>query len=259
MKFIIVSICLHFLIFASSYTTIVKAKNFEINEVGNTANSNVVSIDFMNSSSKKQESISNSKKEKKLEEVIEEKEKKKEKEKEKEEEKKVVKEKSEKKIVKEEQAKQQKEKKIKSGASEETNSEISSNEQDDKMKKSDNGTSSDSFANSSSSMIELSRGVFAVKNQGVKGLKFQFLSNPEPEYPLVAKRLGYSTDVSVKVRFLVGYNGEIEEVKFYGKEDELGFQEEVRATLKKWKLTPITLYEVPVKLYFYKEFKFNKI
>ncbi|MGL5655568.1 MAG: energy transducer TonB [Fusobacteriaceae bacterium] len=250
MKFIIVSICLHFLIFVSSYTTIVKAKNFEINEVGNTADSNIVSIDFMNSTSKKKESVSNSKKEEKLEKITEKK------EKEKEGEKKVVKEKNNEKITRD---KQQKLEKLNQDSRVENSSETLDSNQGNKIEKRDNTANMESFANSSSSMIELSKGVFAVKNQGVKGLNFQFLANPEPEYPLVAKRLGYSKDVSVKVRFLVGYNGEIEEAKFYGKEDDLGFQEEVKSTLKKWKLTPITLHGVPVKLYFYKEFKFNKI
>ncbi len=257
MKFIIFSIVLHFFIFISSYTTIIKAKDFEINEVGNTANSKVVSMDFMNSSNSKKELANNPEK---REEKAEKKEK--EKEKEKKEIEKVKKTKDEK-LKKEDQNYKKREEKNKEKENlekESKNLEESKNldKQDSNNSKNPNNNS-ESFSNSSSNLVELSKGVFAVKNQGVKGLKFQFISNPEPEYPLVAKRLGYSKDVSVKVRFLVGYTGEIEEVKFYGEEDELGFQSEVRATLKKWKLTPITLYDVPVKLYFYKEFKFNKI
>lgn len=251
MKFIILSIVLHFLIFISSYTTIIKSKDFEIEEVGNSINTKIVSVDFMDSSNSKKESLDNSEKKEEKTEV-----------KEKEKEKVQNKEKNElkKEKVKKEEVNQKKEKDEKIEKEILKNENKNTGEQDTNNNQTNQKSQeSDSFDKSSSSLIELSKGVFAVKNQGVKGLKFQFISNPEPEYPLVAKRLGYSKDVSVKVRFLVGYNGEIEDIKFYGEEDTLGFQEEVRATLKKWKLTPITLYEVPVKLYFYKEFKFNKI
>lgn len=88
---------------------------------------------------------------------------------------------------------------------------------------------------------------------------YKFISQPDPEYPIVAKRLNFNREVSVKVRFLVGFHGEIEEVKFFTEKDRLGFQKEVEKILKKWRLTPVTLKGVPIKLYFYKEFKFNQI
>ena len=112
--------------------------------------------------------------------------------------------------------------------------------------------------NSSSDLIELSSGVFAAKNQGISGLSYKIISQPDPDYPLAAKRVSYNKEVSIKVRFLVGLNGEIEEVKFYNDKDSLGFQREVEKTLKKWKLTPVTLNNKTIKLYFYKEFKFNQ-
>lgn len=107
-------------------------------------------------------------------------------------------------------------------------------------------------------LIELSHGVFAAKNQGVKGLTYSFISQPDPDYPLAAKRISYNKEVSIKVRFLVGLKGEIEDMKFYGDKDNLGFQNEVEKTLKRWKLTPVMLNGKAVKLYFYKEFKFNQ-
>jgi len=112
--------------------------------------------------------------------------------------------------------------------------------------------------NTNTDLIELSQGVFAAKNQGVQGLKYSFISQPDPEYPLAAKRVSYTKEVSIKVRFLVGLNGEIEDIKFYNNKDSLGFQKEVEKTLNKWKLTPVTLNNKPIKLYFYKEFKFNQ-
>ncbi|MGL6066620.1 MAG: energy transducer TonB [Cetobacterium sp.] len=107
-------------------------------------------------------------------------------------------------------------------------------------------------------LIQLSHGVFAAKNQGIQGLKYSFISQPDPDYPLAAKRISYNKEVSIKVRFLIGFKGEVEEVKFYNDKDNLGFQNEVEKTLKKWKLTPVTLNNKPIKLYFYKEFKFNQ-
>lgn len=107
--------------------------------------------------------------------------------------------------------------------------------------------------------IQLSKGVYAAKNQGVKGLSYSFISQPEPNYPTAAKRLGYNREVIIKVKFLVGFNGKIEDIKFYGKDNGLGFHREVEKALMNWKLTPITVQNKKVKLYFYKVFKFNQI
>lgn len=107
--------------------------------------------------------------------------------------------------------------------------------------------------------IQLSKGIYAAKNQGVKGLSYSFISQPEPNYPTAAKRLGYNREVIVKVKFLVGFNGTIEDIKFYGKDNGLGFQKEVEKALNNWKLTPITVQNKKIKLYFYKVFKFNQI
>ncbi|MGL5917872.1 MAG: energy transducer TonB [Cetobacterium sp.] len=110
----------------------------------------------------------------------------------------------------------------------------------------------------STDVIEISDGIFAARNQGVDGLKYSFISQPEPNYPLAAKRIGFNNEISIKVRFLVDFKGNIEEIKFYNTKDNLGFQNEVQKTLKNWKLTPVSLNGKPIKLYFYKEFKFNQ-
>lgn len=123
-----------------------------------------------------------------------------------------------------------------------------------------NKKKSESSSNSNSNdIIELSKGIFAAKNQGVKGLEYKFISQPDPDYPLAAKRIGYNKKVSIKVRFLVGLDGKVEEVKFYNQKDSLGFQAEVEKILKEWVLTQVTLNKKPIKLYFYKEFKFEQI
>ncbi|MEG0390385.1 energy transducer TonB [Cetobacterium sp.] len=122
-----------------------------------------------------------------------------------------------------------------------------------------NKAETSTFKSNSNDIIELSKGIFAAKNQGVKGLEYKFISQPDPEYPLSAKRIGYNKKVSIKVRFLVGLDGRVEEVKFYNQKDSLGFQAEVEKVLKEWKLTQVTLDKKPIKLYFYKEFKFEQI
>lgn len=126
------------------------------------------------------------------------------------------------------------------------------------IKKTTSNSHSTTSSEINSDLIELSKGIFAAKNQGVKGLKYSFISQPDPEYPVAAKKLGITKEISIKVRILVNSDGNIEEIKFYNKNDNLGFQEEVSKALKHWKLTPVTLNNQPIKLYFYKEFKFNQ-
>lgn len=108
-------------------------------------------------------------------------------------------------------------------------------------------------------IMELEDGSLVAKNQGVKGLNYGFISEPEPRYPDLAKKMRYSKDVTIKVRFLIGYNGRVEDVRFYDDETKYGFREEVKKALSGWKATPITIDGQPVKLYFYKSFRFNKI
>lgn len=112
---------------------------------------------------------------------------------------------------------------------------------------------------SSDSFIHLNDGSIVAKNQGVKGLSYGWTNNPDPSYPSIARKMKYDKDVIIKVRFLVGYNGTIEDVKFYDNMTSYGFRAEVEKTLKNWKATPITVDGKKVKLYFYKSFKFEKL
>lgn len=108
-------------------------------------------------------------------------------------------------------------------------------------------------------LVKISEGVYAAKNQGIEGLKYEILFQQDPEYPEIGKRLGYRKPVEVKVRFLVGYEGKIEEIKFYGEDIGMGFRGEVEKVLKKWRFSPVTLKEKKIKMYFYKAFIFNQI
>lgn len=108
-------------------------------------------------------------------------------------------------------------------------------------------------------LVHLDDGSIAAKNQGVKGLEYGFLSQPEPSYPDIAKRMGVDDEIVIKVRFLIGYDGRVEDIKYYDNITNFGFRSEVEKALSSWKATPITVDGKPVKLYFYKSFKFEKL
>ncbi|WP_294094855.1 energy transducer TonB [uncultured Cetobacterium sp.] len=242
MKFVIFSIALHIFIFIFGFSLDTN-KKYEIDNVGNDFSTPSISVNF--NSFQPSEPVQN---EASVEEVIEEKavipepipepkveEKKLE----------VIKKEPEKKV---EKPKKTPEKKL-------PKKEVTEDKKPTKKPESQQSTAP---SNNSSDLIELSQGVFAARNQGVQGLTYSFISQPDPDYPLAAKRISYNKEVSIKVRFLVGLKGEIEEVKFYSDKDSLGFQSEVEKTLKRWKLTPVMLNGKAIKLYFYKEFKFNQ-
>lgn len=242
MKFVIFSIALHIFIFIFGFSLDTN-KKYEIDNVGNDFSTPSISVNF--NSFQPSEPVQN---EAPVEEVIEEKavipepipepkveEKKLE----------VIKKEPEKKV---EKPTKKPEKKL-------PKKEVTEDKKPTKKPESQQSTAP---SNNSSDLIELSQGVFAARNQGVQGLTYSFISQPDPDYPLAAKRISYNKEVSIKVRFLVGLKGEIEEVKFYSDKDSLGFQSEVEKTLKRWKLTPVMLNGKAIKLYFYKEFKFNQ-
>ncbi|MGL4641761.1 MAG: energy transducer TonB [Cetobacterium sp.] len=245
MKFVIYSIALHIFIFIFGFSLNIN-KNYEIDNIGNDFNTPSISVNF-NSFQPSEPVQEQTQIEEIQEEIIEEVPKPEPIPEPKVEEKKleVIKKEPEKKV---EKPKKIPEKKI-------PKKEIT---EDKKTTKKSESQQSKAPSNNSDDLIELSQGVFAAKNQGVQGLTYSFISQPDPDYPLAAKRISYNKEVSIKVRFLVGLNGEIEEVKFYNNKDSLGFQNEVEKTLKRWKLTPVMLNGKAIKLYFYKEFKFNQ-
>lgn len=236
MKFFIFSIVLHIFIFIFGFS-LDSNKSFEINNVGNDFTTPSISVNFNSMQITPQPQPTESSDEI-LKEVLEGKV-----------EEKIDKPKFEEKkreVIKKDNKKISKPKKI------------LEKKKNELTKKSHQSENTNTPTNTNTDLIELSQGVFAAKNQGVQGLKYSFISQPDPEYPLAAKRVSYTKEVSIKVRFLVGLNGEIEDIKFYSDKDSLGFQKEVEKTLNKWKLTPVTLNNKPIKLYFYKEFKFNQ-
>jgi len=108
-------------------------------------------------------------------------------------------------------------------------------------------------------LVELEDGSIAAKNQGIKGLSYGFIDQPEPDYPDIARKMGFNSEVVIKVRFLIGYGGRVEDIKFYDNMKDFGFRNEVEKALNHWRTTPATVNGEKVKLYFYKSFKFEKL
>ncbi len=102
-------------------------------------------------------------------------------------------------------------------------------------------------------------GNWAAKNQNIDGLELVFLNTPTPKYPNIARKLGFRGDFIVKVRFLVGLDGKVDEIKFYSDTSgkKYGFESEVKKALSNWRMKPVKFDGRTVKVYFYKTFKFK--
>jgi|GEM_PF-1389173 len=98
---------------------------------------------------------------------------------------------------------------------------------------------------------------YIAKNQDVQGLSYSFIRTPEPRYPNMARRAGIKDEVVIQVRFLVNEKGRVEEIIFYDNVTSYGFREEVTRALNNWQLSPVTIGDKVVKMYFYKVFRFN--
>lgn len=97
-------------------------------------------------------------------------------------------------------------------------------------------------------------GYIALSSQGIK---YEILNEVEPDYPSQAEVIGYSKKVIVTVKFLVGHQGNIEDIQIINSHKKLGFDDEVRKAIKKWRFKPIYHYGKNIKVYFVKDFVFN--
>ena len=89
------------------------------------------------------------------------------------------------------------------------------------------------------------------------GIEFTILRAVDPEYPIMAERVRYKKIVIVKAKFLVGYNGEIENIEILNGMEKFGFNKSVEKALQSWRFRPILYKNKPLKVYFTKEFKFK--
>ncbi|ALF24684.1 energy transducer TonB [Fusobacterium nucleatum] len=90
-----------------------------------------------------------------------------------------------------------------------------------------------------------------------KGINYQIINEVEPDYPSQAESIGYSKQVKVTVKFLVGLKGNVEKAEITQSHKDLGFDAEVMKAIKKWKFKPIYYNGKNIKVYFVKTFVFD--
>ena len=90
-----------------------------------------------------------------------------------------------------------------------------------------------------------------------KGINYQIINEVEPDYPSQAESIGYSKQVKVTVKFLVGLKGDVEKAEITQSHKDLGFDTEVMKAIKKWRFKPIYHNGKNIKVYFVKTFVFD--
>lgn len=162
----------------------------------------------------------------------------------------------------EKKAEKTEEKKIESNipdSSSKSSSESSSTSSSDK---SSNHSSDGGSPNGSSSGEDLGSN-FIADGDGTyialtsEGINYQIINEVEPDYPSQAESIGYSNQVKVTVKFLVGLKGNVEKAEIIKSHKDLGFDAEVMKAIKKWKFKPIFHKGKNIKVYFTKTFVFE--
>lgn len=100
-------------------------------------------------------------------------------------------------------------------------------------------------------------GTYIGDQKGGQGIGYKIKREVEPNYPIMAKKANFKKEVVIKTKFLVGLNGKVEEVIFLDNFTSYGFRKEVEKALKKWEFAPIFYQGHNIKMYFYKDFRFN--
>lgn len=146
--------------------------------------------------------------------------------------------------------------------------EISSSDNTESSNKNDN-SSSDSSSSASGSSSGTSSGDGGFGSNFIsdgdggyialssKGINYQIINEVEPDYPSQAETIGYSKQVKVTVKFLVGLNGNVEKAEITQSHKDLGFDAEVMKAIKKWRFKPIYHNGKNIKVYFVKTFVFD--
>lgn len=90
-----------------------------------------------------------------------------------------------------------------------------------------------------------------------KGINYKVILSPEPNYPARANSARYNRDVTVRAKFIVGLKGNVESIQIISGNSGMGFDDEVRKTLNKWKYQPIYYNNKNIKVTFTKTFYFK--
>ena len=100
-------------------------------------------------------------------------------------------------------------------------------------------------------------GTYIGDQKNNQGIGYRIKHEVNPLYPPIAKKIGFKDEVVIKTKFLVGLNGKIEDIIFLNNFTDYGFQREVEKALKRWEFYPIIYHGKNIKMYFYKDFRFN--
>ena len=106
-------------------------------------------------------------------------------------------------------------------------------------------------------LVKDGTGTYIGDQRGGQGIGYQIKREVEPQYPIMAKKANFTKEVVIKTKFLVGLNGRVEEVIFLDNFTSYGFRKEVEKALKQWEFAPIIYQGHNIKMYFYKDFRFN--
>lgn len=143
---------------------------------------------------------------------------------------------------------------------EEINSEQDKNKEEDVKDTNEDGNAKGTDKNTGSNLFgsnfvnDGDGGYIALSSEGIK---YEILNEVEPEYPSQAEMIGYSERVVVSVKFLVGLKGEVTNIEITRSHEKLGFDNEVKKAIKKWRFKPIFHHGKNIKVYFEKDFIFN--
>lgn len=106
-------------------------------------------------------------------------------------------------------------------------------------------------------LVKDGTGTYIGDQRSSQGIGYRIKREVDPIYPQMAKKVGFEDEVIIQTKFLVGLNGKVEEIIFLNDFKKYGFQKEVEKALKKWEFEPIIYHGKNIKMYFYKDFRFN--
>ena len=106
-------------------------------------------------------------------------------------------------------------------------------------------------------LVRDGKGTYIGDQRSSQGIGYKVRREVDPIYPEMAIKMGFKNEVVIQTKFLVGLDGKIEEIIFLNDFTKYGFQKEVEKALKKWEFEPIIFHGKNIKMYFYKDFRFN--
>lgn len=105
-------------------------------------------------------------------------------------------------------------------------------------------------------LVDNGDGTYSVSGKG--SLHFTILEDAKAEYPAKARSIGFDKGVRVKVKFLVGLDGRVEDARVLTKRlPPLGFDDEALRAIRRMRFEPIRLAGAPVRVYFVKRIIFT--